>query len=296
MSKISDLSNDLAGIIQKAGPAIVRVEARRWLPASGSIWSEDGIIVTAHHAVEKDDPIKVGLPDGNTVSASLAGRDPSTDLAVLRVQASGLTALPAASETSIRIGNLALGAARPGEQVQVSLGIVSAFEGAWRTPAGGQVDRYLFADLVMYPGFSGGPLLDAEGQYLGTNTTGLMRNQVATLTVATVKRVVETLLAHGHMRRAYLGIGSQPARLSAGVASSLGQETGLLINSVESGSPAEKGGLSLGDTLINLEGQPVRHLDDLSAALNGLEPGKAVAVSAVRGGVVQTFTVTLGEK
>ncbi len=296
MSKISDLSTDLAGIIKNASQSIVRVEARRWTPASGSVWSQDGIIVTAHHAIEKDDQIKVGLPDGTTVSASLVGRDPSTDLAVLRVPASGLTALAQAPEASIQVGNLALAAARPGDQVQVSLGIVSALEGAWRTPAGGQVDRYLFADLVMYPGFSGGPLLDADGQFLGTNTTGLLRNQVATLTAATVKRVVETLLAHGHMRRAYLGIGSQPARLPAGVASTVGQETGLLINSVEAGSPAEKGGLSLGDTLINLDGQSIRHLDDLSAALNGLEPGKAVIISAVRGGTAQSFNVTLGEK
>ena len=296
MSKLAELSNDLAQMVKNASPAVVRVEARHWLPASGSIWSQDGVIVTVHHGVEKDEGVKVGLADGSTVPASLVGRDPTTDLAVLRIQASGLANLLTAADSSVAVGNLALAVGRPGEQVQASLGLISALEGPWRTPAGGQVDRYVFADLVMYPGFSGGPLLDAQGAYLGTNTTGLVRNQVATLTPATVKRVVETLLAYGHMRRAYIGMGSQPVRLPSNLVSGVGQETGLLINSVEPGSPAEKGGLLVGDILTGFAGQPVRQMDDLAVVLNGLEPGKVTPVSLVRAGAVQSLTLTLGEK
>ncbi len=296
MTHLSEFSNDLAGVVRQVAPAIVRVEARHWLPASGSIWSQDGILVTAHHAIEKDEAVMVGLADGRTLPASLVGRDPATDLAVLRIQAAGLASLELAPDDSVAVGNLALAVGRPGKNVQASLGLVSALEGPWRTPAGGPVDRYLFADLVMYPGFSGGPLIDATGRYLGTNTTGLLRDQVATLTPATVRRVVETLLAHGHMRRAYLGIGSQPVRLPASLVQGVSQETGLLINSVETDSPAEQGGLLVGDILIGIAGQALRQMDDLSACLNGIEPGKTAPVKLIRAGAALTLDLRLGEK
>ncbi|MCP4361762.1 MAG: signal protein PDZ, partial [Chloroflexi bacterium] len=142
MSEIlQHLSDDLAGTVEKAGPSIVRVEARRRLPASGIVWSEDGVIVTAHHTVEREEKIKVGLPDGQTVSATLVGRDPTTDLAVLRSEATGLTPPTWASFDSqgVRVGHLVLALGRPGKTVQATLGIVSALSEDWRTPGGSQL-------------------------------------------------------------------------------------------------------------------------------------------------------------
>lgn len=298
MAKVlKNVSDGLAATAEAAGSHVVRVEARRRLPASGIIWSDDGVIVTAHHIVERGENIGVGLPDGQTATATLVGRDPTTDLAVLHTQATGLTPATWASPDDLRVGHLVLALGRPGKTVQATLGIVSALsEGNWRTPAGGELDRYLQTDVVMYPGFSGGPLVDVTGQVIGLNTSALLRGVSLTVPAPTVRRVVETLMAHGRVRRGYLGIGAQPVRLPASLAEHLGQETGLLLVSVEPASPAEQGGLLLGDTIVTLDEQPVRHLDDLLGLLSGDRVGKSVPVRILRGGQLQQMQVVVGER
>ena len=293
---LSKLSNELASTVETAGPSVVRVEARRRLPASGIIWSAEGIIIAAHHVVERDDNIRVGLANGETVAATLVGRDPTTDLAVLRAQAPGLTP-PAWSETdSLRVGHLVLALGRPGRTVLATLGIVSALGDSWRTPTGGRLDHYLQTDAAMYPGFSGGPLVDTEGRFIGLNTTALRRGATVTITAPTLRRVVETLLAHGRVQRGYLGVAVQAARLTEALGEQTGQETGLLVVSVESSSPGEKGGLLLGDTLLSLDGQPLRYPDDLVAQLGGERIGTSVPLRLVRGGQVQEMSVAIGER
>ena len=297
MSEIlSKLSEDLAQIVVAASPFVVRVEARRRLPASGIVWSREGVIVTAHHAVERDDNITVGLPNGQATSATLVGRDPSTDVAVLRVGSDGLSPPTWASPDSLRVGHLVLALGRPGESSAATLGIVGALGARWRTPAGGQVDRYLQTDVVMYPGFSGGPLVDSAGQVLGLNTSSLLRGIALTVPEPTLRRVVEALLTHGRVRRGYLGVGAQPARLPSGLADEIGQETGLLLVSVEAASPAEKAGLLLGDVVVSLDGHPTRHLDDLLGLLSLDRLGVSLPLRVVRGGVVQELAVVIGER
>jgi len=286
----------MAATVEVAGASVVRVEARRRLPASGIVWSSDGVIVTAHHVVERDDNIGVGLPNAETVSATLVGRDPTTDLAVLRAQATDLTPPTWAESEDARVGHLVLGLGRPGQTVQATLGIVSALGESWRTPAGGRIEPYLQTDLVMYPGFSGGPLVDVAGGVLGLNTSALLRGISLSVPTPTLRQVVETLLTHGRVRRGYLGVGAQPVRLPAGLAEELGQETGLLLVSVEPEGPAGSAGLTLGDTIVALDGQPVRHMDELLALLGGDRVGVSVPVRIVRGGQAQEVTVTIGER
>jgi len=293
---LRNLSDALAATVATAGAGVVRVEARGRIPASGILWSPDGVIVTAHHVVEREENIGVGLPDGQTVAAALVGRDPTTDLAVLRADAKGLTQAAVAEPDSLRVGHLALALGRPGQTVQATLGIVSALGEEWRTPAGGQVDAYLQTDLVMYPGFSGGPLVDVSGRVLGLNTSALLRGISLTLPTPTLRRVVEALLTHGRVRRGYLGVGAQGVRLPAALEQQLGQETGLLLISVEPDGPAGQAGLLLGDTIIALDSQPVRHMDDLLALLGGERVGVSTPVRIVRGGVVQELQVTIGER
>ena len=293
---LSNISNELADTVEKAGHGIARIEARRRMPASGIVWSPGGVVVTSHHVVEQDDNIKIGLPDGKTVAATLVGRDPTTDIAVLRAETTGLTAPTWASNDDLRVGHLVLGLGRPGQTTLATLGIVSALGKNWRTPAGGKMDSDLQTDIAMYPGFSGGPLVDAEGQVLGINTSALLRGISLTVPTATVRKVVETLLAHGKVRRGYLGIGAGPVRLPSALAEQLGQETGLLLNSVEQDSPAERGGLVFGDTIVAADGEPVRHMDDLLALLSGERVGTEVSVKIVRGGQTQELTVTIGER
>lgn len=290
------LSNSLAATVASAGAGIVRVDARRRMPASGIIWSADGVIVTAHHVVEREDEIRIGLPDGREVPASLVGRDPTTDLAVLRAEATDL-APPAWSESNqYAVGHLVLALGRPGRSVQAALGLLTALGGEWRTPAGGKVDHYLQPDVVMYPGFSGGPLVGADGRVLGLNSSALLRGVTVALPAATVRRVIGDLLAHGHVRRGYLGVSAQAVRLPAPLAAELDQETGLLLLGVEPEAPAAQGGLHMGDTLVAIEDQPLRHMDDLATALAGDRIGREVPLRFIRGAEVGTATVRIGER
>lgn len=296
MPILSDLSTALAAAVEFAGASIVRVEARPRLPASGIVWSSDGVIVTAHHVVEQDDNITIGLSDGRTAAAKLVGRDPTTDLAVLRADVSGLTARSWVETAALQVGHVVLALGRPGETVMATLGVVSARGASWRAPAGGKLDAYLQTDVVMYPGFSGGALVDANGYLAGVNTSALLRGVSITIPPATIRKVVETLLTKGRIRRGYLGVGAQPVRLPDHLAQQFKQETGLLIVSVEPQGPADQAGLMLGDVIVSVAGEPIRHLDDLLGALSGDRVGARVAAQIVRGGAAQERPVVVGER
>jgi S1-C subfamily serine protease len=151
-------------------------------------------------------------------------------------------------------------------------------------------------DVVMYPGFSGGPLVSASGDIIGLNSSALMRGVSLTIQTSTIQYVVENLLKHGKMRRGYLGVGVQPARLSEALAASLGQKSGALIVSVEAGSPAEKAGLFMGDTIVSLGSSTVGDMEDLLGALSGTQIGATITAKIVRGGQVQELPVTIGER
>jgi len=292
------ISDALAATVEAMGPSIVRVEARRRFPATGIVWTRDGIIVTAHHVLEQDDNIRLGLPGGQIVTATLVGRDPTTDLAVLRATAPELVP-PVWAEpdgASLRLGHLVLALGQPGRSVQATLGIVSVRGESWRTPVGGLIDHYIQTDIVMYPGFSGGPLVNAAGQVIGLNTSVLLRGLSLTVPVATMRRVVEMLLAHGKIRRGYLGVSTQAVRLPAVLMEPLQQETGLLVMTVEPNSPAEQGGLLLGDVLVTMDGTPVRHPDDLLTFLSADHIHTAVLVRLVRGGQLQERSIVIGER
>ena len=296
MDALSTVSEGLARVVEAGGMSVVRVESRRRRPASGTVWSPEGIIVTAHHVIETEDDISVGLADGRQVPATLVGRDRTTDIAVLRAETGGLTPPPWAGLEGVRVGNLIVALGRPGQTVRAALGIVGALGGTWKTPAGGQIDRYVQADFRPWPGFSGGMFVDTQGRALGLATTGAMPGVAIALPVSTLTRVVDTLLTYGHVRRAYLGVGAHPVRLPAGLERQVGQESGLLVASVASGSPAEQGGLLLGDIIATVDAQPVTRLRELVSLLSADRVGKGVSLRIVRGGRAQDLSVTLGER
>ena len=293
---LSQVSEAMAKTVETAGESVVRVEGRRRLPASGILWSDDGLVLTAHHVLHHDDEIGIGLPDGETAAGKLVGRDPSTDLAVVRVEARAGKPARWMELDQLQVGHLVLALGRPGKTVQATLGVISALGESWRTPGGGSVERYLQTDVVMYPGFSGGPLVGMGGEVIGLNTSALVRGVSLTIPVPTLRNVVETLLTHGRVRRGFLGVGAQPVRLPGALAERLGQETGLLLLSVEADGPAEKGGLMLGDTLLALDGAPVRHLDELLGMLSGERVGTSAKVRLLRGGETKELKVTIGER
>jgi S1-C subfamily serine protease len=290
---LADLSNELAGVVERTGPGVVRVEGRRRGPASGAVWSSDAV-VAASHTLEWDEGIDVGLPDGRTATATLVGRDPTTDLAVLRVADAALAAPQWSDPDGLRVGHLVVGVSRPGRTARAALGIVSALAAGWRAPTGARLEHYLQTDIALHPGFSGSLLADSSGRAIAVNTAGLLRGASLAVTAPTVRRVVEALLAHGHVRRGYLGIGTYPVRLSGALAESLAQKTALLIVSVEPDSPAAQAGILLGDALVAFDGHAVAHPADLLPLLDGERIGAQAAARLVRAGEVREVVVVVG--
>lgn len=293
---LTDFSNGLTSAVEKGGASTVVVDARKRYPASGIAYSDD-LVLTADHVVTREDNIKVLLPDGRSVSATIAGRDPGSDLALLRLAEKVLT--PAKTSDAFKVGQLVLALGRPNSAgMQASWGIVTAISGPARTFRGGMLDEYIQTETTPYPGFSGGPLVNTEGDVLGLNTSGLTRGSSLTIPVKVAWRVADELAKHGTVKRGYLGVRTQPVELAESARKALQREQthGLLVLWLEEGGPAEKGGLYVGDTLVAISGQPVGDADDLFSALNSDTVGKAIAVEVLRGGRPETVTVTVGER
>ena len=293
MASLSDLSRDIAAILERAAAGIVRVDARRGRPATGIVWS-DNLVLTADHVIEHDDAIQVSA-GGAVVKAAVAGRDPGTDLALLRTD--GLTASPLARAASadVRIGHLVLAVGRTSE-LQVTLGIVSGLSGAFRSWRGGETERLIQTTAELLPGFSGGPLLDGDGRVIGINSWNFGRGITRAIPIETAAAVAENLQTHGRIRRAYLGLGAQPVRLGEALRNQLGQDSGLLVVTVEAGGPAAKAGLMQGDTLVRVDGDPVRQLDELFGKLRAFDIGSTHRFGVVRGGELKDVSVALGER
>jgi S1-C subfamily serine protease len=252
--------DSLADLVEKVGNSIVRIDAGHAWSGTGTVWSK-GVVVTAHHVVDRDEGIELGLPDGSTVAATLAGRDPGTDLAVLKTEAA-LEPLAFRDLDGLRVGDFTVAVARPGRTARATFGIVSALgRDVWRTAHGGRIDAYLEPDLSMPPGFSGGPLVDLEGKALGVNSRGLSRRSHLSVPRATVERVVGELLAHGKVRRGYLGVGVHAVKLPAP------DEGGVLVHAVEDGGAAQKAGILIGDAIVSLDGAKIHSPWDLASAL-----------------------------
>ncbi|HEY0782295.1 MAG TPA: trypsin-like peptidase domain-containing protein [Thermoanaerobaculia bacterium] len=293
---LQDLSTALADTIAAASASLVQVVARRRRASSGVVWAADGLVVTADHTVEFEEDIAVGLADGTKVPARLVGRDPSTDLAVLRFEAQGLTPPAWSDLEGVRVGHLVLAVARPGYNLGAALGIVSDLRGEWRTPAGGRIDRYLQSAVELQRGFSGSLLVDPAGRAFGISSAGLLRGRNLTVPTATVRRVVESLVAHGRMRRGYLGIGVQPVRLPPPLAEAAGQAVGLIVVDVQPDGPAAQAGVVLGDVLLSLDGEPTADIAHLHGLLSEDRIGRAVALRLVRAGEIREVPATLGAR
>ncbi len=298
MSELTTISNQLADAVQAAGAWTVRVHARRGQAASGIALAAD-LIVTADHVVDplREDNIRVGLPDGSEVGATVVGRDPATDIAVLKVAGGTLTPAPGA-QAEPRTGALALVVGRPGTQPSASLGLVTGSGGPTRTRRGGMLERFIMVDAVMYPGFSGGALVNTDGQVLGMITSGLgFGGPAVGLPWSLVSQVAETLKTHGKVARGYLGIGSQPISLSQQARDLAGgQERGLLVIQVADGGPAAGGGVLQGDILVRVDGNAITNADDLQGILTPTKVGNAVTLSLVRGGELKDLSVTVGSR
>ena len=294
---LESLSNDLAGAVERAGQSVVAIHARRRIPASGIHW-RPGIIVAAHHTIQRDDDITISLADGTTVAATLAGRDPTTDIAVLKVAEAKVPVASITDDSGLRVGALVLALGRPGHAVTASLGVISTVGGEWRTWHGGTIDRFVRLDVSIYDGFSGGPLIDASGRVLGLDTSGLSRGAALAIPASTVHRVVDQLLRSGRVSRGYLGLGMQSIRLPAALVErlSLPNDTGLMVVSAEPGGPGDRAGVLIGDVLIAIGDRPVSDPNEILSLLGGDQIGKTLATRIIRAGEPKSLEITIGER
>ena len=296
-STLLALSQNLADAVEKAGRAVVAVNARHRIASSGVHW-RSGVIVTADHTVRRDEEITVTLPDNRKVAAKLVGRDSSTDLAVLKLEDVDLPIAEIGNTESLKVGHMVLAVARLGESgLSASWGVVSAKSGAGRNWCGGQIDSFLRLDLSLYPGFSGGALVDASGTVVGINTSG-PRNMVLAIPVDVVNRVIETLLEKGRIARGYLGLGMQPVVFPDTLKSTLNLSSagGVIVVNVEPNGPADRAGVLIGDVLLEFDNTPVSDTADVQAVLSPESVGKTFRVQMIRGGARVEVAIAVSER
>ncbi len=292
------LSNEAASVIENAGRSIVAVHARRRIPSSGVHW-RPGILVTADHTLERDEEIGITLPDGKSSMAMLAGRDPSTDLAVLKLDQTDLPQAERANITGLRVGNFILSAARTAEGgPRASMALVGVVGPSWRTWRGGVIDHTVRLDRLLHPNFSGGPALDDQGRVLGINTSGLSRYATVVIPASTVDRVSAELEKKGRIGHGYLGIGMQPVRLPLKLRDSLALpgEIGMMVVAVYPNSPAEKAGITLGDILVSLNSNPIQDVGDVQEFLAAGHIGEPANATCIRGTNLTNIVINVGER
>ena len=304
-NKLSDFSAQITQAVENAAASIVAIDARPRVATSGIVWRTGGIIVSTNHTIQRDDNITVALSDGRTTKATLIGRDAGTDIAVLKIDdeaiAQSLTPADVIETSKIKVGNIVLAVGRTsaeGGAVAASFGIVNSVSGAWRTWRGDEIERFIALDLAIRLGFSGGALVDTDGQILGVNTSAYGRGLALTIPSETVTRVVDTLLTGGAVAKPYLGIGTQAVPISGNLRERLNleQTSGLIMLAVEAGGAAEKAGILIGDVLLAIDDKPTLDPADLQAALRSKQAGDAVKAKLLRGGEPVEMPIVLGAR
>jgi S1-C subfamily serine protease len=297
-SVLETLSNDFAAAAEGVGSSVAAIYGRRWMPSSGIQWRK-GFIVTAHHSIRREEDITVVAAGGKSFKANLAGRDPSTDLAILKVSEESALPIPVFGDGGLKLGHvvLALGRSR-GSNLVASAGIVGGISGEWEPRRGGRVDQHIRLSLELYPGFSGGPLVNAQGKVVGINTRGLSRGRAVTIPLATVNRIVDELIEKGHIAKPYLGLAMQPVAVPEslrGKAPGAGNSAVLVVH-VEPAGPADKAGVLLGDVVVELQGKPVEDTGDIQQLLGSAKIGDTVAATVLRGGAPVKLSITLADR
>lgn len=297
-SSLESLSSDLARRVDDIQPYVVAVHARSHYPSSGIHW-RPGVVVTADHTVARDEDLHVTLPSGDRVDATLAGRDPGTDIAVLKVQSLAVAPNHQIEKEPAKVGELALVVGRsPDSGPNASLGIISARSGSWRTWRGGRLDEYIRLDAKLFPNSSGGAVVDSRGGLVGIATSGLSRIAGLVIPAATIDRVLDALLAKGYVPRGYIGVGVQPVAIPTELRSSLGvsAESGVMVVKIESGGPADKAGIFLGDILLAIGETPLENIEELQAFSDSGVIGKPVKATLIRAGELRDVEVVVGER
>jgi len=290
------LSDHAAQLVERAGSSIVAVHGGGRRSSSGIHW-RSGVIVTAEEVLEQDEGIKITLPGGRLVDASLVGRDPSTDVAVLRFQPDGLPAASTADTAQLRPGHVVLAVGNQEGGSVASLGIVATVGGPWHSLRGGTIDNLIRVDLALSPAAEGGALIDAQGRVVGMAVLG-PRRRVLAIPTSTIDRVVDQLLAKGHVFRGYLGAGLQPLRRGRPTNDTqpAGSGRGVLVVSIDSDGPAAGAGLLVGDIVMTWNAKPIDRVRDVMHLLGPDSVGTTVDFQLIRGGAPMALKIVLGNR
>ncbi len=290
---LTSFSNALADAVARLSPSVVQVQGRR-RPASGLVYAEN-VVLTTVGALGREDGLHVRRDDGTTLDAELAGWDPATSLAVLRVPGLGVKPVSPA-ESSPRVGQLALAVARSwSNAVTASAGIVSVIGGPLPTGPRRSIDQVIRTSAPMHDGFAGGAFVDPAGALLGVATAGKIRGLGVVIPVSIAWKTAATVLEHGHLKRGYLGIAGQPVRLPESQRAD-GREEALLVVGVTEGSPASLAGIMVGDVILALDNHAIESPEDLLDLLLGDRVGRPVSLRVLRGGKTTELEVTVGER
>ena len=292
------LSNALALATDRAAASAVAVHTEPRGSSSGVVW-RPGVIVTAEHALRRDEDIQVTLPDGRVVAASLAGRDASTDLAVLKCAEATSPAEETIDASSVKPGGLALivGRIRASGPV-AALGAVSLVVAERRAWSGADLAPYIRLDIGVQPTAIGGAVVDAHSRVIGIATPRFARFGSIAVPAPTVNRIVDVLLQKGRVPRGYLGVGLQPVRLPDALRRTLKRDdkTAAIVLEVEPEGPAHKAGILIGDIFVALAGHVVTRLEDVHGQLGAESIGKSLPIKFLRGGALQEANIVVGER
>jgi S1-C subfamily serine protease len=291
---LASLSNQFADAVALAAPAVVQVQGRR-RPASGLVYA-DGVVVTTARALGQEDGIRVRRDDGRAFDSELAGWDPATNLAVLRVEGLGAAPIVPASSAP-RVGHLALAVARSwSNAVTASAGVVSVIGGPLPTGRRRAIDQVIRTTAPMHDGFAGGAFLDTSGGLLGIATAAAIRGLGVVIPTSIAWKTVATVLEHGSPRRGYLGLAGQPVELPVNQRAGDGRDHALLVVGVTEGSPAAAGSVLVGDVIVEFDGHAIESPEDLLDLLPGERVGQKARFTVLRGGTRMELTVTVGER
>jgi len=295
---LGEFSNGIASLAEGAGPSVVAVNGRNRSHSSGVHWRED-LIVTAEHTLRRDEEITVTPRGGEHVDAVLLGRDPGTDIALLKCRLPGVPAASVDAGAVPRVGDLALVIGRsPNSGHNASMGIISAVSGPWRTWRGGTLDAYIRLGAEVFAGSSGGAVIDHRGAVTGIATSALSRVAGLSVPASTVNKIVDRMLALGNAPHAYLGVGLQRVPMPSAFREQFApaQTHGLMVLDVEPKGPADRGGILVGDMVFAIEGKSASSVDDVQSVIGWEKPGKSVALKLIRGGTLKEITLTTGER
>jgi serine protease DegQ len=290
----ADLSASLARAVERAATSTVRVSSPQGHPTSGTVWSSDGLILTTHRAIRRAAKLAVTGHDEREHEATLVGRDPGLDLALLRIEPDALPAISRVPDDALpHVGALSLALGRPGLRIRASLRAIGVVGPGFRTHHGGRVDAWVETDRTLPRGFGGGPLIDVAGRMLGLGTRSLVRHADLALPCTTIERAVAELLEHGEVRQGWLGVSLVRIELPAGPEREA--RTAVLVAGIEADSPAANAGLMIGDVLLGLDGEVIEGPGALREALRG-KAGASIEISISRAGQPIRVTAIPGEQ